>query len=158
MYLFAYTSAIIFTRSLLQVAFLPVCFKNSSLVNRVSSRANAILSCVSRWPQSQTSSYLGSLAYASQESPVCYMKHTAKSNADTLNATRNCQEPCAPCAQDCSWSCPLRGCCQMPCAVPYSSFHVPQDAGISVHHLNVVRYVSQKYQRSDGGLHSTSYV
>ena len=32
--------------------------------------------------------------------------------------SRKCHEPCAPCAQACSWSCPHRGRCQMPCAVP----------------------------------------
>ena len=29
-----------------------------------------------------------------------------------------CQEPCAPCAEDCAWSCPHRGRCPLPCAVP----------------------------------------
>jgi hypothetical protein len=29
-----------------------------------------------------------------------------------------CHEPCAPCAEDCSWSCPHRGRCPLPCAVP----------------------------------------
>jgi hypothetical protein len=29
-----------------------------------------------------------------------------------------CHEPCAPCAEDCSWSCPHRERCPLPCAVP----------------------------------------
>jgi hypothetical protein len=29
-----------------------------------------------------------------------------------------CNEPCVPCAEDCSWSCPHRGRCPLPCAVP----------------------------------------
>lgn len=29
-----------------------------------------------------------------------------------------CHEPCVPCAEDCSWSCPHRGRCPLPCAVP----------------------------------------
>jgi hypothetical protein len=29
-----------------------------------------------------------------------------------------CQEPCVPCAEDCSWSCPHRGQCPLPCTVP----------------------------------------
>jgi hypothetical protein len=29
-----------------------------------------------------------------------------------------CHEPCAPCAEDCAWSCPHRGRCPLPCAVP----------------------------------------
>ncbi len=29
-----------------------------------------------------------------------------------------CNEPCVPCAQDCSWSCPHRGRCELPCAIP----------------------------------------
>jgi hypothetical protein len=29
-----------------------------------------------------------------------------------------CHEPCAPCADNCSWSCPHRGRCPLPCAVP----------------------------------------
>jgi hypothetical protein len=29
-----------------------------------------------------------------------------------------CHEPCAPCAEACSWSCPHRGRCPLPCAVP----------------------------------------
>ncbi|OCL12491.1 hypothetical protein AOQ84DRAFT_419589, partial [Glonium stellatum] len=29
-----------------------------------------------------------------------------------------CCEPCVPCAEDCSWSCPHRGRCPLPCAVP----------------------------------------
>ena len=29
-----------------------------------------------------------------------------------------CQEPCAPCAEQCTWECPHRGECTLPCAVP----------------------------------------
>ena len=29
-----------------------------------------------------------------------------------------CHEPCVSCAEDCSWSCPHRGRCPLPCAVP----------------------------------------
>lgn len=29
-----------------------------------------------------------------------------------------CHEPCVPCAENCSWSCPHRGRCPLPCAVP----------------------------------------
>ncbi|KAF2793162.1 hypothetical protein K505DRAFT_350116 [Melanomma pulvis-pyrius CBS 109.77] len=32
--------------------------------------------------------------------------------------SRWCHEPCVPCAEDCSWSCPHRGRCPLPCAVP----------------------------------------
>ena len=29
-----------------------------------------------------------------------------------------CHEPCVPCAEDCSWTCPHRGRCSLPCTVP----------------------------------------
>jgi hypothetical protein len=32
--------------------------------------------------------------------------------------TKKCHEACAPCANQCSWSCPHRGQCSLPCAVP----------------------------------------
>lgn len=32
--------------------------------------------------------------------------------------SKKCHEPCIPCVEDCSWSCPHRGQCKLPCAVP----------------------------------------
>ena len=32
--------------------------------------------------------------------------------------SNKCYEPCNPCVEDCSWSCPHRGSCKLPCAVP----------------------------------------
>lgn len=32
--------------------------------------------------------------------------------------SKKCHEPCVPCVEDCSWSCPHRGACKLPCAVP----------------------------------------
>lgn len=32
--------------------------------------------------------------------------------------SKKCHEPCVPCVENCAWSCPHRGQCQMPCAVP----------------------------------------
>lgn len=32
--------------------------------------------------------------------------------------SKTCHEPCIPCVEDCSWSCPHRGGCKLPCAVP----------------------------------------
>jgi AAA domain len=34
------------------------------------------------------------------------------------NCGKMCHEPCAPCAEDCTWSCPHRGRCLLPCAAP----------------------------------------
>lgn len=34
------------------------------------------------------------------------------------NCSKPCQEPCTPCVEDCLWSCPHRGRCPLPCAVP----------------------------------------
>ena len=33
---------------------------------------------------------------------------------------KQCHEPCMPCAERCSWSCPHRGACELPCGVPCS--------------------------------------
>lgn len=32
--------------------------------------------------------------------------------------SKKCNEPCIPCVEKCSWSCPHRGSCKLPCAVP----------------------------------------
>ena len=32
--------------------------------------------------------------------------------------SKKCFEPCAPCLEDCGWSCPHRGTCDLPCGVP----------------------------------------
>ena len=32
--------------------------------------------------------------------------------------SKKCHEPCIPCVENCSWSCPHRGACKLPCAVP----------------------------------------
>jgi len=32
--------------------------------------------------------------------------------------SKKCHEPCVPCIENCSWSCPHRGACKLPCAVP----------------------------------------
>ena len=32
--------------------------------------------------------------------------------------SKKCNEPCIPCVEKCSWSCPHRGTCKLPCAVP----------------------------------------
>ena len=32
--------------------------------------------------------------------------------------SKTCHEPCIPCVENCSWSCPHRGACKLPCAVP----------------------------------------
>jgi len=32
--------------------------------------------------------------------------------------SKKCHEPCTPCVENCSWSCPHRGACKLPCAVP----------------------------------------
>ena len=32
--------------------------------------------------------------------------------------SKKCHEPCIPCVEHCSWSCPHRGACKLPCAVP----------------------------------------
>ena len=32
--------------------------------------------------------------------------------------SKKCHEPCVPCVENCSWSCPHRGACELPCAVP----------------------------------------
>lgn len=32
--------------------------------------------------------------------------------------SKKCHEPCVPCVENCSWSCPHRGACKLPCAVP----------------------------------------
>lgn len=32
--------------------------------------------------------------------------------------SKKCHEPCVPCVEDCSWCCPHRGGCKLPCAVP----------------------------------------
>lgn len=32
--------------------------------------------------------------------------------------SKRCHEPCVPCVEDCAWSCPHRGACKLPCAVP----------------------------------------
>ena len=32
--------------------------------------------------------------------------------------SQKCHEPCIPCVENCSWSCPHRGACKLPCAVP----------------------------------------
>ena len=32
--------------------------------------------------------------------------------------SKKCHEPCIPCVEKCSWSCPHRGECKLPCAVP----------------------------------------
>ena len=37
-----------------------------------------------------------------------------------------CHEPCVPCAEDCSWSCPHRGRCLLPCAVPCDLLPCPE--------------------------------
>ena len=42
---------------------------------------------------------------------------------------KKCQEPCAPCAQNCSWSCLHRGRCQMPYVVPCSIFPCSERCG-----------------------------
>ena len=31
---------------------------------------------------------------------------------------KKCSEPCVPCVENCTWSCPHRGACPLPCAVP----------------------------------------
>ena len=32
--------------------------------------------------------------------------------------SKKCHEPCMPCVENCFWSCPHRGACRLPCAVP----------------------------------------
>ena len=32
--------------------------------------------------------------------------------------SKKCHEPCVPCVEQCSWSCPHQGTCKMPCSVP----------------------------------------
>ena len=32
--------------------------------------------------------------------------------------SKKCHEPCNPCVEDCDWSCPHQGSCNLPCAVP----------------------------------------
>ena len=106
------------------------------------------------------------------KSPVRYLKHPAKFNADTLNATRNAKSPANRALKIAHGRAHTVDAVRCPAPSSAVFFHVPKDAGrrstavINVHryvvksvrHLNIVRSVSQRYQRSDGGLHSTSYV
>ncbi|KAF7957199.1 hypothetical protein EAE96_002790 [Botrytis aclada] len=48
--------------------------------------------------------------------PLC--TEPCEVSCDHSKCSKLCHEPCAPCAQDCSWSCPHRGRCPLPCAVP----------------------------------------
>ena len=57
-----------------------------------------------------------SVCHGSEPCPLCSAPCEVRCAHSQCNKT--CQEPCAPCAEKCQWSCPHRGQCQMPCAVP----------------------------------------
>ena len=48
--------------------------------------------------------------------PLC--TESCEVSCNHSKCSKLCHQPCAPCAQDCSWSCPHRGRCLLPCAVP----------------------------------------
>ncbi|KAL5354313.1 hypothetical protein ACLOAV_000401 [Pseudogymnoascus australis] len=48
--------------------------------------------------------------------PLC--TEVCEVSCNHSKCSKLCHEPCAPCAEDCSWSCPHRGRCPLPCAVP----------------------------------------
>ena len=48
--------------------------------------------------------------------PLC--TESCEVSCNHSKCSKLCHEPCAPCAEDCAWSCPHRGRCPLPCAVP----------------------------------------
>lgn len=52
------------------------------------------------------------------EKPCTLCKEPCEVSCNHSRCSKLCHEPCAPCAEDCSWSCPHREQCPLPCAVP----------------------------------------
>ena len=48
--------------------------------------------------------------------PLC--TESCEVSCNHSKCSKLCHEPCAPCAENCAWSCPHRGRCPLPCAVP----------------------------------------
>ncbi|PQE06276.1 NFX1-type zinc finger-containing 1 protein [Rutstroemia sp. NJR-2017a BBW] len=54
--------------------------------------------------------------HADKPCPLC--TEPCEVSCSHSKCSKLCHEPCAPCADNCSWSCPHRGRCPLPCAVP----------------------------------------
>lgn len=48
--------------------------------------------------------------------PLCW--NACEVRCSHSRCSKKCHEPCIPCIEPCSWSCPHRGTCKLPCAVP----------------------------------------
>ena len=56
------------------------------------------------------------LCHGDMPCPLC--TESCEVSCNHSKCSKLCHEPCAPCAEDCTWSCPHRGRCPLPCAVP----------------------------------------
>lgn len=54
--------------------------------------------------------------HGKKECPPCL--NACEARCSHSKCTKKCHEPCIPCVENCSWSCPHRGACKLPCAVP----------------------------------------
>ena len=56
------------------------------------------------------------LCHGDMPCPLCM--EPCEVSCNHSKCSKLCHEPCVPCAEDCAWSCPHRGRCPLPCAVP----------------------------------------
>jgi len=52
------------------------------------------------------------------EKPCRFCMEPCEVRCSHSRCSKKCHEPCMPCVENCSWSCPHRGACKLPCAVP----------------------------------------
>lgn len=52
------------------------------------------------------------------DNPCLLCTEPCEDSCNHSECSKLCHEPCIPCAEDCSWSCPHRATCRLPCAVP----------------------------------------
>ena len=57
-----------------------------------------------------------SRCHGEEPCPLC--EQQCEVHCNHSRCSKKCSEPCTPCVEDCAWSCPHRGRCQMACAVP----------------------------------------